>query len=63
MSENYANPLQGAETDLQKAQKAVNGLLNTPEEKETGETQQQNSPELQNEESSNEVFSLEDNNF
>ena len=51
MSENYANPLQGAETDLQKAQKAVNGLLNTPEEKETGETQQQNSPELQNEES------------
>ena len=54
MSENYANPLQGAETDLQKAQKAVNGLLNAPEEKETGETPkeiQQNSPELQNEES------------
>ena len=50
MSENFANPLQGAETDLQKAQKAVNGLLNTPEEKETGETQQQNSPEPQNEE-------------
>ena len=50
MSENYANPLQGAETDLQKAQKAVNGLLNAPEEKETGETQQQNSPEPQNEE-------------
>ena len=54
MSENFANPLQGAETDLQKAQKAVNGLLNAPEEKETGETPkeiQQNSPELQNEES------------
>ena len=54
MSENYANPLQGAETDLQKAQKAVNGLLNAPEEKETGETPkeiQQNSPEPQNEES------------
>ena len=50
MSENFANPLQGAETDLQKAQKAVNGLLNAPEEKETGETQQQNSPEPQNEE-------------
>ena len=50
MSENYANPLQGAETDLQKAQKAVNGLLNAPEEKETGETQKQNSPEPQNEE-------------
>ena len=50
MSENFANPLQGAETDLQKAQKAVNGLLNAPEEKETGETQKQNSPEPQNEE-------------
>ena len=39
---------------MQKAQKAVNGLLNTPEETQTGETQQQNSPEPQNEESSNE---------
>jgi len=54
MSDNQGNPLQGSETDLQKAQKAVNGLLNTPEETETGETQQQNSPEPQNEESSNE---------
>ena len=50
MSDNQGNPLQGSETDLQKAQKAVNGLLNTPEETETGETQQQNSPEPQNEE-------------
>ena len=54
MSDNQGNPLQGSETDLQKAQKAVNGLLNTPEETQTGETQQQNSPEPQNEESSNE---------
>ena len=51
MSDNQGNPLQGSETDLQKAQKAVNGLLNTPEETQTGETQQQNSPEPQNEES------------
>ena len=54
MSDNQGNPLQGSETDLQKAQKAVNGLLNTPEETQTGQTQQQNSPEPQNEESSNE---------
>ena len=54
MSDNQGNPLQGSETDLQKAQKAVNGLLNTPEETQTGETQQQNSPEPQNEESSDE---------
>ena len=54
MSDNQGNPLQGSETDLQKAQKAVNGLLNTPEETQTGEIQQQNSPEPQNEESSNE---------
>ena len=45
MSDNQGNPLQGSETDLQKAQNAVNGLLNTPEE-----TQKQNSPEPQNEE-------------
>ena len=54
MSDNQGNPLQGSETDLQKAQKAVNGLLNTPEETQTGQTQQQNSPEPQNEESSDE---------
>jgi hypothetical protein len=50
MSDNQGNPLQGSETDLQKAQKAVNGLLNTPEETQTGQTQQQNSPDPQNEE-------------
>ena len=48
MSDNQGNPLQGSETDLQKATKAVDGLLNPKEEIK------QNSPEPQNEESSNE---------
>ena len=34
MSDNQGNPLKGSETDLQKAQKAVNGLLNPKEEDE-----------------------------
>ena len=57
MSDNQGNPLQGSETDLQKAQKAVNGLLNPKEEDVIGQTEppkeeiQQNSPEPQNEES------------
>ena len=56
MSENQGNPLQGSETDVQKAQKAINGLLN-PQEKTIGQEEapkeeiQQNSPEPQNEES------------
>ena len=32
MSDNQGNPLQGSETDLKKATKAVDGLLNTKEE-------------------------------
>ena len=36
-SENYANPLKEAETDLKKAQKAVNGLLNPKEEETIGQ--------------------------
>ena len=57
MSDNQGNPLQGSETDLQKAQKAVNGLLNPQEDKAIGQQEapkeeiEQNSPELQNEES------------
>ena len=57
MSDNQGNPLKGSETDLQKAQEAVNGLLNPQEEKTIGQQEapkeeiQQNSPEPQNEES------------
>ena len=60
MSDNQGNPLQGSETDVQKAQKAINGLLNplNPKEEEVIgqqeapiEEKQQNSPEPQNEES------------
>ena len=57
MSDNQGNPLKGSETDLQKAQKAVNGLLNPKEEDVIGQTEppkeeiEQNSPEPQNEES------------
>jgi len=56
-SENYANPIKEAETDLQKAQKAVNGLLNPKEEETIGQQEppkeeiKQNSPDPQNEES------------
>ena len=57
MSENQGNPLQGSETDLQKATKALDGLLN-PKEKETIGQQEppkeeikQNSPEPTKEES------------
>ena len=57
MSDNQGNPLSGSETDLQKAQKAVNGLLNPQEDKAIGEQEapkeeiEQNSPEPTNEES------------
>ena len=60
MSDNQGNPLQGSETDVQKAQKAINGLLNplNPKEEEVigqqdapKEENQQNSPEPQNVES------------
>ena len=57
MSDNQGNPLQGSETDVQKAQKAINGLLNPKEEETIGQTEppkeeiKQNSPEPQNEES------------
>ena len=56
MSDNYANPLKEAETDLQKATKAVNGLLNPKEEETIGQQEppqeeiKQDSPEPQNEE-------------
>jgi len=57
MSDNQGNPLKGSETDLQKATKAVNGLLNPKEEETIGQQEapkqeiEQNSPEPQNEES------------
>jgi len=60
MSDNQGNPLQGSETDLQKATKAVDGLLNPKEEEVIGQQEppkeeiKQNSPEPQNEESSDE---------
>ena len=57
MSDNYANPLKGAETDVSKAADSILGLLTpnkeAPKEEEDKKIQQ-NSPELQNEESSNE---------
>jgi len=59
MADNYANPLQEAETDITKAQKAINGLLNPKEEETIGQQEppkeeiKQNSPEPQNEESEN----------
>ena len=54
MSDNQGNPLQGSETDVQKAQKAINGLLEPKQEakaEEPKEENQQNSPEPQNVES------------
>ena len=68
MADNYANPLQEAETDITKAQKAINGLLNPQEEEEIGKSEppkeeiKQNSPEPQNEESSTEEQPLEQEN-
>ena len=53
MSDNQANPVKGAETDLQNAAKSIAGLLNTePQKVIKEETQQelQNSPEPQTEE-------------
>ena len=57
MSDNYANPLKGAETDVSKAADSILGLLtpnNEAPKEEEDKKIQQNSPELQNEESSNE---------
>jgi hypothetical protein len=61
MADNYANPLKGAETDMNKATKAISGLLNPKEEENIGQTeppqeekQQQDSPEPTKEESSTE---------
>ena len=64
MADNYANPLKGAETDMNKATKAITGLLNPmnqKEEEEIGkgeppkeEKEQQDSPEPTNKESSTE---------
>jgi len=57
MSENLGNPLKGSETDLQKATKALDGLLNPKEEETIGQTEppkeeiKQNSPEPTKEES------------
>ena len=54
MSDNQGNPLKGSETDLQKATKAVNGLLNPKEEETIGQQEapkeeiKQNSPEPEN---------------
>ena len=57
MSDNQANPLKGAETDVSKAADSILGLL-TPQEgepkKEEQKEIQQNSPEPTQEESSNE---------
>ena len=39
MSENLGNPLKGSETDLQKATKALDGLLNPKEEETIGQTE------------------------
>ena len=57
MADNQGNPLKGSETDMQKATKALNGLLSPKEEDIVGQqasTLTQNSPEPTNEESSNE---------
>ena len=54
MADNYANPLKEAETDITKAQKAINGLLEPKQEakaEEPKEEIEQNSPEPQNVES------------
>ena len=53
MSDNQGNPLQGSETDLQKAQKALNGLLEPKQEVKAQEPEEikQNSPEPENVES------------
>jgi hypothetical protein len=54
MSDNQGNPLQGSETDVQKAQKAINGLLEPKQEAKAEEPKEeikQNSPEPQNVES------------
>ena len=53
MSDNQGNPLQGSETDVQKAQKAINGLLEPKKETKAQEPEEikQNSPEPQNVES------------
>jgi DNA repair exonuclease SbcCD ATPase subunit len=54
MSENLGNPLKGSETDLQKATKAINGLLEPKQEAKAEEPKEeikQNSPEPENVES------------
>ena len=54
MADNYANPLKEAETDITKAQKAINGLLEPKQEAKAEQPQeqtQQNSPEPQEVES------------
>ena len=54
-SENYANPLKEAETDIQKATKTIAGLLDPKSQnEEKPEEEKQNSPELTQEESSQE---------
>jgi len=54
MSDNYANPLQGAETDTQKAAKSIAGLLNGEKPLAKEETKLQDSSEQENKESSQE---------
>ena len=51
MSDNQGNPLQGSETDVQKAQKAINGLLEPKQEAKAEQPKEQNSPEPQEVES------------
>ena len=53
MADNYANPLKEAETDITKAQKAINGLLEPKQETKAQEPEEikQNSPEPQEVES------------
>ena len=41
MSDNQGNPLQGSETDVQKAQKAINGLLEPKQEAKAEEPKEE----------------------
>ena len=59
MSDNQGNPLQGSETDVQKAQKAINGLLNPLNPKEEEVIGQQDLPQEQNKQNSPEPQEVE----
>ena len=59
MSENQANPLKEAETDVQKAQKAISGLLNPLNPKEEEVIGQQDAPKEQIKQNSPEPTEVE----